>query len=162
MSASLFRFSLLPHRSFPLFRVLNPLLSTSNPFISSSTSSSLFSYRLLTSSSSSSSSSLSLSLSSSSSSSSSSSMNDPPPLVSSKNKPNYTPLFLHVTPSGDHFTGPPIFAAKHMNPTDVLSIRVNDDFDLETLGEMTIQEAHDVYDTGRIVERWRKYTIDTQ
>ena len=80
-------------------------------------------------------------------------------MVSSKITPHHPPLYLHVTPSGDHFTGPPIFAAKHMNPTDVVSIRVSDDFDLETLGEMTIQEAHDVYDTGRIVERWRKYTI---
>ncbi|KAL7466364.1 hypothetical protein ACHAXS_006662 [Conticribra weissflogii] len=38
-------------------------------------------------------------------------------------------IYFHVSPSGDWWTGPPIFAAKHLQPDYVRSIPIPSGFD---------------------------------
>jgi hypothetical protein len=57
--------------------------------------------------------------------------------------PHKSQLFLHVAPDGDAWTGPTIFAAKHL-PTDfVVSVPIPDGFDIGRLTEAQRQRIYD-------------------
>ena len=67
------------------------------------------------------------------------------------------PLFLHVGPSGDCWTGSSIFAAKHLQPDYVKSVPLPEEAHicLETLIEVLeddIQLAQGIYDTEILPE----------
>ena len=67
-----------------------------------------------------------------------------------------TPLFLHLGPSGDCWTGSSIFAAKHLQPDYVKSIPLPDDIAcVETLLEVMEENskmAQDAYDSAVLPE----------
>jgi hypothetical protein len=52
-------------------------------------------------------------------------------------------LFLHVAPDGDHWTGPTIFAAKHLPTGFVVSVPIADDFDTTRLTEEQLRQIYD-------------------
>ena len=65
-------------------------------------------------------------------------------------------IYLHVGPSGDFWTGHSIFAAKHLPPDYVKSVKLDDDMDVDGLLEL-LEEASDydgtqwtraIYDEG--------------
>ena len=62
-------------------------------------------------------------------------------------------LYLHISPSGDWWTGPEIFAAKHLQPDYVKSIPLPSNFDPEKyFGEDNdnIELLHQIYDEGAL------------
>lgn len=59
-------------------------------------------------------------------------------------------LFLHVAPDGDHWSGPTIFAAKHLSTDFIVSVPIQVDFELEKLTDADLTE---IYDTKRLPER---------
>jgi len=52
-------------------------------------------------------------------------------------------LYLHVAPDGDSWTGPTIFAAKHLPADFVVSVKVPAGFDPDALTEQQLQEIYD-------------------
>ena len=64
------------------------------------------------------------------------------------------PVFLHVGPSGDCWTGSSIFAAKHLQPDYVKSIPLPDEtICVETLVEVLEEDsklAQEIYDEGTL------------
>ena len=78
------------------------------------------------------------------------------------------PHYFHIAPSGDWWTGPSIFAAKHLQPDYVKSIKLPPDFDPELAlgGDSDDQDDHamkllyKIYDDGELpahlVEKGRK------
>lgn len=67
-------------------------------------------------------------------------------------------IYLHIGPSGDCWTGPSIFAAKHLQPGYVKSIGVHEDIaerlnDLLAMIEEDNDLAIEIYDNCRIPER---------
>ncbi|KAG8457964.1 hypothetical protein KFE25_012635 [Diacronema lutheri] len=59
-------------------------------------------------------------------------------------------LYLHVAPDGDHWSGPGIFAAKHLSTDFIVSVPIRADFPIEMLTE---QDLTDIYDTKRLPPR---------
>ena len=63
--------------------------------------------------------------------------------------------YLHVAPSGDWWTGPSIFAAKHLQPDYVRSIKIPADFDPELMlgGDdhaSALKLLYRIYDDGEL------------
>ncbi|KAJ1622709.1 hypothetical protein T492DRAFT_1060176 [Pavlovales sp. CCMP2436] len=61
--------------------------------------------------------------------------------------PSQSKLFLHVAPDGDHWTGPSIFAAKHLASDFMVSISLPAGFDPEQLTQAQLTE---IYDTKKL------------
>jgi len=61
-------------------------------------------------------------------------------------------LYLHVGPSGDFWTGQFLFAAKHLQPDYVKSIRLDETMDVEALLELLEEDGREwtrvIYDKG--------------
>lgn len=53
-------------------------------------------------------------------------------------------LFLHIAPDGDHWTGPPTFAAKHLPSDFIVSVPIETEDD--ALG-LTDEELRAMYDS---------------
>jgi len=76
----------------------------------------------------------------------------------SNNSKDEKPLFLHIGPSGDCWTGHSIFAAKHLQPDYVRSVGLPINYDDEKLEALleAIEEDVDlqrqIYDEERIPE----------
>ena len=67
-------------------------------------------------------------------------------------------LYLHVGPSGDCWTGRSIFAAKHLQPDYVRSVKLPTDIDVDILLELIEEDgtgelAGSIYDNERIPEQ---------
>lgn len=66
-------------------------------------------------------------------------------------------MYLHVGPSGDFWTGHSIFAAKHLQPDYVKSVRLDESIDVDELLELLEDLGDDctqlIYDKGEIPER---------
>ena len=66
------------------------------------------------------------------------------------------PMFLHVGPSGDCWTGASIYAAKHLQPDYVKSIPLPPQLCVESLLERLEEDhklAQHVYDDGKLPEQ---------
>ena len=65
-------------------------------------------------------------------------------------------VYLHVGPSGDFWTGRSIFAAKHLQPDYVKSVRLDESIDVDELLEILEDLGDDctqlIYDKGEIPE----------
>jgi hypothetical protein len=64
-----------------------------------------------------------------------------------------TALYLHVGPSGDCWTGHSIFAAKHLQPDYVKSVKLEPETCVDTLLEVLEENdnwARQVYDHGAL------------
>lgn len=60
----------------------------------------------------------------------------------------YSPLYLHVGPCGDFWTGPSIFAAKHLQPGYVKSVELDESLDVDALLELLEEEDDNDVDSG--------------
>ena len=64
-----------------------------------------------------------------------------------------TAVYLHVGPSGDCWTGHSIFAAKHLQPDYVKSVKLPNDTNIDMLLELLDKKnalARSIYDSGII------------
>jgi len=64
-------------------------------------------------------------------------------------------VFLHVGPSGDCWTGPSIFAAKHLQPDYIKSIPIPSNIPIDALIDFledNVTVSQEVYDTGTLSE----------
>jgi hypothetical protein len=61
-------------------------------------------------------------------------------------------VYLHVGPSGDFWTGHSIFAAKHLQPDYVKSVKLDDTMDVDSLLDLLEENGdewtHAIYDEG--------------
>ena len=57
-------------------------------------------------------------------------------------------LYLHVGPSGDFWTGPSIFAAKHLTPGYVRSVELGRSLDADALLELLEEEEDEEKEGG--------------
>jgi hypothetical protein len=62
--------------------------------------------------------------------------------------------FIHISPSGDFWTGQAMFAAKHLSTDYLRSIPIPHGFDADTvelsLGDMEPSQIQDIYDSGEL------------
>jgi hypothetical protein len=76
---------------------------------------------------------------------------------------NKKPLYLHVGPSGDVWTGDSIFAAKHLQPDYVKSVSLEGEPPAIAEGNILIEVleersdwAQEVYDSGKLPDALRE------
>ena len=67
-------------------------------------------------------------------------------------------LYLHVGPSGDFWTGPSIFAAKHLQPGYVRSVELDGSLDADALLELLEEDEED--DGGDGDSSWTRTIYD--
>lgn len=81
---------------------------------------------------------------------------------------NTTCIYLHVGPSGDFWTGHSIFAAKHLQPDYVKSVKLDEKIDVDALLDLLEENgdewAQAIYDEGKfpqvLLDRLNKASKD--
>lgn len=59
-------------------------------------------------------------------------------------------LYLHISPCGDWWVAPEIFAAKHLSSGYLRAIRIPECLDQGVLERASLQTLHRMYDTGEL------------
>ncbi len=59
-------------------------------------------------------------------------------------------LFLHISPGGDFWVAPQLFAAKHLPDGYVRSIRLPDFYDDEAIQKLSLNDIMKMYDSGKL------------